>query len=152
MYKYQFIKKIPKTTMNRYISKYYALNSEIDGKLPADWHPYCWECETNDEYIDLMDNYFLGEKGILFTKIKFSDSPVYIATFPRAVVDILYDLIKNNMDINNFGRDLKKEFLTEEEQKEMFDLLIEFNNHINIESYIKNQFPVEYYKMRYINA
>ena len=56
------------------------------------------------------------------------------------------------MDINKFGRDLKNEFLTEEEQKEMFDLLMEFNKHINIESYIKNQFPVEYYKMRYINA
>lgn len=142
-----YLKLIPKTSINRYISKYYAINTPINDELPADWHPYCWYSEKQNEYIELMDNYFLKDVGIIYGTIPFTKEKVYIATYPRAVVDILYMYLQNGLDINKFGRNIANEFLTESEKQEMFSMLIEFNKHIDILDYIKSEFPKEYLKV-----
>lgn len=148
----KYLKKIPKTSINKYVSKYYALNTPIGDKLPADWHPYCWFTDEYGEEIELMDNWSLGESGILYKKIPFSKTPVYIASYPRAVVDILFMYHTNGLDICKFGKNLANEFLTSDEKKEMFVLLIKMNKNIDISEYIKNEFPKGYYEMRYKNV
>lgn len=139
-----YLKVIPKTSIDNYISKYYALNTRINSNLPADWHSDCWYSNKRNENIELTHNYFLKSRGIIYTSIPFSKDKVYIATYPRAIVDIIYTYLEKGLNINKFCRNIADEFLTDEEKEEMFYMLLEFNKHINILEYIKNQFPKEY--------
>lgn len=138
-------KKIPETSINRYISGWEALNVVNESGLTADWHPLkFWTTNLDSEEIPLFSNSVLGNRGIHRRKIKYSDDPVYIADFPRAIADLIYNNDKTDSLVN-----AANDFLTEEETNILFSYLLEILKSKDIESYIKQEFPKKYYEWKY---
>ena len=144
-------KKIPYTDEENYISGWQSLNIPRDN-IMADWHPVTYLLSTSEnDYIKTYkkDN-DLGITGIEKKEIKFPyKSEVYISDYPRAIIDIVLTS-EQERDIKTlYG--CRKDFLSEEEEKILFDRLIKIleSNHNNIdkvERFLKNEYPSKYYK------
>lgn len=146
MENYTFIyKKIPETSLEKYISGFEALNIVSENGLTADWHPITFWTGKNDEEIPLYQNYILKDKGISLRKIPYSEEPVFIANFPRAIADLIYyEYEKTPHRFRNIAND----FLSEKEKKELFEYLLEIRKEKNIEDFLIQEFSKEYYQFR----
>lgn len=141
-------KKIPDTSLERYISGWEALNVVDENGLSADWHPLkFWLAYNDDDEIPLFSNPILGSNGIKKRKIKYSDELVYIADFPRAIADLIYTDDKTDSLVN-----ASTDFLTDEEAKVLFKYLLKILKFKDIEAYIIHEFPKYYYDWKYENT
>jgi len=142
------IRKIPKTSFENYISGYYALNTPDKNGMTADWHSYYyWRTENNSNDIELFKNNFVLENdGIEYRKIIWSDEKVYIATFARAIADLL---IRQNGKIKSLTNCVD-DFLTDKEAEELYGYCLKIHKKIDISEFIKREFPKKYVKEKEI--
>lgn len=141
-----YYKKVPKTTPERYISGYEALNVVDENGLTADWHPLTFWTSTTQEEIPLYENPLLKEKGISFRKIPFSEEMVYIANFARAIADLIYHEYETHPCL---FRNIAEDFLSKEERAELFGYLLEIRKEKEIDEFLIQEFPKEYYEFKY---
>lgn len=147
-------KKIPKTSIRKYISGWEALNTPDKNGMTADWHPdQIWLSTPCAPGIELYrSNHILGTSGIEKRKILYSQGEsVYIANFPRAIADILFndDSIYHSQ-LNGCVDD----FLTDEEAEELYRYALLINKEKNIEWFLKYELTKFYFgenKKRGIN-
>lgn len=136
------IRKIPKTSYNKYISGWYALNTPKDG-YTADWHPLLyWSANNDKDVIELTDNYFLGNKAIEYRDIKWSDKKEYIASYPRAIADLVY----YSEDPMLYYKYIINDMLGDDDRLNAFKLLLEVSKHKDIHEFMIHEFPIEYTK------
>lgn len=88
----RFLKKVPKTDKNNYISGFESLNIVSKTGVMRDWHPQSYLTISNDdEYIELYHgNDILGDYGIECRDIPYLNAKnVYIANHFRAYIDYI---------------------------------------------------------------
>lgn len=91
-----FMKDLPMTSVDLYISGYYALNiPDVDG-IPADWHPEIyWYSNMQGVKVDLYCSKDLpwGMQDIEYRQVDYYScakyDKVYIATHVRAIADLV---------------------------------------------------------------
>lgn len=127
----RYLKKVPPTDINNYISGFEALNIVSSSGKMRDWHPLAYlSADNNNEYLDLYKgNSILGDYGIEHRDIPFLKAKgVYIANHFRAYIDYI-------LKVNSLAKDKKlpalKEILwtvrdffdNDEEYRELYRLL-----------------------------
>lgn len=138
----EYIKSIPETSFQSYISGWEALNVKDIHGFPADWHwkQYWVSCSANDT-IPLYENPILGALGIEHREICFSKGEkVYIADFPRAFADLVYFCEDPVYQL----RWTANELLTVEEKQTAFAYILRFREEKELHEYLTIQFPGEY--------
>lgn len=113
-----------------YISDYQALNIPDEKGLIADWHSF--KFDPYNIRFSKSDDSPLGEKGIKKRYIQEIDKYLYVANFPRA----LADMILNYDNLNEFYF-CRNDYLTDEEEIELWNYLQEIRKHKNIEKFSK---------------
>ena len=145
-------KKIPKTTKDKYISGWEALNIPIDNKGAVDWHPVQYfHTDDPNQYIKLYDSdNILGDIGINKKHILFpSNEWVYIADTTRAIIDILITVEQDFMIKSLYG--CRYDFLNEDEENMLWERIVYLiqNNHSKKDrllSFLRKEFPIRYKK------
>lgn len=145
-------KKIPKTTKDKYISGWEALNIPIDNKGAVDWHPVQYFHTNNpNQYIKLYDrDNILGDIGISKKHVSFpSNELVYIADTTRAIIDILITVKQDFMIKSLYG--CRYDFLNEIDENVLWERIIYLikNNHSKKDrllSFLRKEFPIRYKK------
>ncbi len=144
--KNMYKKILPKTSENYYISGWEALNIPYENGETADWHPqvYLFSNKKNEKIKLYNNNEILKNEGIskrIITYPKYKE--VYIANFPRAIVDLL--LTCKDYQIGNL-KNAKNEFLNKKEIKILYNYLVKLKNNPKIEEYLKYEFTTKYFK------
>lgn len=139
--------KFPKTSKKNYISGYEALNIPNENGDIADWHPRTYLSSQNpNEYIKTYKlDETIGNVGIKNKTINFPyKAEVYIANFVRAIIDIII-FSERDIEIKSlYG--CRNDFLTDKEEKELFEELIEIlkKGHKKSEKivmFLENEYP-----------
>ena len=140
-----YLKKIPETSKELYISGYEALNTPDSSGVPADWHPRLyWYSEVEGEYIKLYSNPILGDEGIEERSLIYAKEKVFIATHVRAMADLVFHT--ENLDIlTGFVNDYA---FDEKQKEEVFNMLMLINKHKNIDNFIKYEMPKQYLRYK----
>lgn len=124
------------------------MNIVDENGLTADWHPLTFWTSTTQEEIPLYENPLLKEKGISFRKIPFSEEMVYIADFSRAIADLIYHEYETHPCL---FRNIAEDFLSQEERAELFGYLLDIRKEKEIDEFLIQEFPKEYYEFKYGN-
>lgn len=145
-------KRVPKTSIDNYISGWEALNT---GGLHgfSDWHTLnYWMITGEDNEIKLFDNKILNSDGIEYRFINYCDEKVFIASHPRALADLVYKSALNNENLDKYIN-ISKDLLTEEERDKYWLLLSNLSKYYNeIDDFRKHEFPKRYYEEKYSGA
>lgn len=138
----KYLKVIGNTSIDNYISGYYALNLPDKDGIIADWHPrqYWYSLKENDKIPLFNTNNIFGIEGIEFRTIgNFSldkEKKYYIANHIRAIADLTVTL----SDINEL-RGCTNDWLQGEGQiLELYNLLLKIK-HKDIDWFLKEEFP-----------
>lgn len=138
------IKIIPRTSYSNYISGYYSLNTPDKNGNVSDWHPLIyWAAKFPNQIVDLTSNHhIIGNYGIEYRNIKWCNQKVHIATFNRAVIDMIY--YENNQLIN---RGIINDFIFDDNDKEeIFNKLLIIRQYKDIDNILLHEFPIEFAK------
>ena len=141
----KYLKKIPETSLEKYISGYEALNTPDSSGVPADWHPRLyWYSKKEGEVLKLYNNTKLGNRGIEERYIPYINKKVFIANHPRAIADLV--MLTNNLDtltgcVDDFAFD-------EEQKRELLMLLLEVGKYKDIEWFIKYELTKLYFEYK----
>lgn len=139
-------KRVPKTSITEYISGWESLNTKV-GDSYADWHPMQYWLDTGgNEEIKLYSNPILGEDGVVKLKIPYSNELVFIATYPRALADLVYTATINEKSLNPFRKEYNSLLNDEEIIKYRNYLEKMAEEHKAIDEFLKNEFPKWYYE------
>lgn len=138
-----YYKEIPPTSEKLYISGWEALNIPYESGELADWHPATYWHSKKKEEIKLYEyNEELGMIGIEFRKIDYPEvKEVFIADFPRALVDILLTLDEDRQKVLY---NAKEDFLSLEDTKKFFEYLMLIKDNPKVENYLKHEFTKDY--------
>lgn len=126
-------------SFNNYISGWEALNIPTNDGYTADWHPQFYFNE-NKVLKTYSYNEILKDSGILKRYIPFLNKDEYVANYPRAIADLVYE--NNTKELKNCVYD----FLDENEAKELFEYLKIINKHKDIEDFMKYELTKLYFK------
>lgn len=139
----KYLKVLPQTYLNNYISGYYALNTPDTDGIPADWHPnmYWYSYDENDIVPLYNTNDIFGTQGIEYRKVNYFScifyDKVYIASHVRAIADLVVTL--SNIDVL---RGCVNDWLrTEKQEWELYNMLLKADN---IEWFLKEEFTKFY--------
>jgi len=122
-----------------YISGWEALNIPDKNGKTADWHPMYY-FSKNRELKKYSFNQILCDKGIEKRYIPFLQREEYIASFARAIADLVYN--ENTKELKNCVYD----FLDENEAQELFLYLKIINQFKDVESFMKYELTTIYFK------
>ena len=117
-----------------YISGWQALNIPSENGRIADWHPYFKHLKL----FELKDDSILGMRGIKKRFIPFLEKEFFVANYPRAIADLL----ENNQTAQLKGS--VRDFLMDEEKKELFSYLKLLPPKKEILNFIKKELPIHY--------
>ncbi len=139
-----YLKNIPKTSLENYISGYEALNTPDKNRNVADWHPqlYWFSSKENEKLKLYTQNEILKDLGIEKRTITYPiKKEVYIANFPRAIVDLILTL--NNYRVKGLYN-AKEDFLNKEETEVLYKYLYKLKDIERIGQYLKYEFAKRY--------
>ena len=125
----EYLKKLPLTSIDQYISGYYALNIPDKDGIPADWHPRLyWFSVNKNETVPLYNtNSIFGTQGIHYRKVDcFSCAgydKVYIADHVRAIADLVATL----PDISVLRGCVNDWLRTEEQERQLYNMLLKID-------------------------
>lgn len=122
----------------KYISGYQALNIPDEKGLIADWHSYKFD-PYNIKFT--KNNKILQNLGIKKRLIKPINKYHYVASFARAIADMIY----LNDNINEFY-DCRNDYLSVEDENELWEYLQILKEHKNIEEFLKYEFTKRYFE------
>lgn len=132
--------------MNNYISGWEALNIPYETGEVADWHPVNFlYSNTENKQIKLYSrNELLGDFGIKKRIIKYPViKEVYIADFPRAILDLLLTLKKDELScLNNSVND----FLNNSDREKLYKFLLTIKDIPQVYNFLKYEFTNKFYK------
>lgn len=127
--------------MKTYISGWEALNLPNANGETADWHPRLYFNDKKPIKMYVYDeNMPLKDKGIDFRFVPFLNKKVYVATFARAIADLVY--LDETYGLKNCVND----FLNEKEAQELFEYLKIINQSKNVENFMKFELTKLYFK------
>ena len=122
-----------------YISGWEALNIPTAFGKTADWHPLFYFNE-NQELKTYPYNEALGEAGITKRYVPFLRQDEYVANFPRAIADLVYE--GNTKELKNCVSD----FLDDDEVIELYEYLKIINKYKNVEDFMKYELTKLYFR------
>ncbi len=122
-----------------YLSGWEALNiPRLDGTT-ADWHPLLYFSDKNS-IKTYESNEILGDLGIQKRYIKILDKEEYVASYARAIADLVYS---GNIDgLKNCVRD----YLDNDEELELFGYLKLINKSQMVDDFMKFELTKLYFK------
>lgn len=125
----------------RYISGWEALNVPNEQGVTADWHSsaYFHNLQPNKIY-DYNKNNPLKMLGIKKRFIAFLGKEYFVASFARAIADLVY------LDNVEQLRYCVNDFLSKDDEKELFEYLKIINQTKNIEEFMKWELTELYFK------
>lgn len=133
------LKRLSQTSIDNYISGFYALNiPDIDG-IPADWHPniYWYSFDRNDMVPLYNTNNIFGIWGIEHRKVDYFSctfyDKVYVANHVRAIADLAVTL----EDISVLRGCVNDWLRTEKQEWELYNLLLKLEN---MEWFLREEF------------
>lgn len=122
-----------------YLSGWEALNiSRLDGTT-ADWHPLLYFSDKNS-IKTYEKNEILGDLGIQKRYIKLLDKEEYVASYARAIADLVYS--GNTDGLKNCVRD----YLDNDEELELFGYLKLINTNKKVDDFMKFELTKLYFK------
>lgn len=122
----------------KYISGYQALNIPDEKGLIADWH----SCKFDPYNIKLTkNNKILQNLGIKKRLIKSINKYHYVASFARAIADMIY--FNDNIDELY---DCRNDYLSVEDENELWEYLQILREHKDIECFLKYEFTKRYFE------
>ncbi|WP_086227755.1 hypothetical protein [Campylobacter sp. P0109] len=124
--------------MKEYISGWEALNIPNEKGLVADWHPLCF-LSNKDDIKKYKYNEILGNKGIKKHFIPMLNRDEYVASFARAIADLVY--MKEFTGLKNCVRD----YLDDEDEKELFGYLKSINFDKEVDYFMKYELTKLYF-------
>lgn len=147
-------KNFPKTTEKKYISGYEALNIPDGTGNVADWHPRTYLSSINPDAV--IKTYELdetiGNVGINYKAINFPyKAKVHIANYVRAIIDLII-FSERDIEIKAlYG--CRHDFLTDKEEIELFEQLIEIikkghEKSDKIVMFLENEYPKKFYEYK----
>lgn len=124
-----------------YLSGWEALNIPDENGLIADWHPslYFKDNQPLKFYLN-KENPILQNMGIKKRFVPMLNKSYYIASFARAIADLLY---------NGEFKELKNcsyDFLTTKDEKELFTYLKLIKDRNGIENFMKYELTKLYFE------
>lgn len=125
----------------QYISGWQALNVQSENGHIADWHSDLYF--KNFKPIDIYKfdkNSPLGMQGIKKRFIPYMQKTCYVASFARAIADLVY------LGQTSGLRYCAKEFLNDEDKKELFKYLKIINKTKNVEEFMKMELTKLYFE------
>ena len=115
----------------KYLSGWEALNIPNKIKQIADWHPYRLLKEPNKlRFFNLKKDYPLGKLGLEKRYVATLKKEYIVASFARAIADLVY------YDETKGLKNCVKDFLDENEEKELFTYLKIINKSKNVENFM----------------
>lgn len=122
-----------------YLSGWEALNiPRLDGTT-ADWHPLLYFSDKNS-IKTYESNEILGDLGIQKRYIKILEKEEYVASYARAIADLVYS---GNIDgLKNCVRD----YLDNDEELELFGYLKLINKSQMVDDFMKFELTKLYFK------
>lgn len=125
----------------QYISGWQALNIQSEAGHIADWHSnvYFKDCKPT-EMFDYDENNPLKTLGIKKRFIPFMQENYYIASYARAIADLVY------LDKTAQLRYCAKDFLNDDEKRELFNYLKIINKTKNVEEFMKWELTKLYFE------
>ncbi|MBT0612816.1 hypothetical protein [Campylobacter hyointestinalis] len=122
-----------------YLSGWEALNiPRLDGTT-ADWHPLLYLADKNS-IKTYESNEILGDLGIQKRYIKMLGKEEYVASYARAIADLVYsgdtDGLKNCV----------KDYLDDDEELELFGYLKLINKNKKVDDFMKFELTKLYFK------
>ncbi|MCR2055557.1 hypothetical protein CHLV4139_08665 [Campylobacter helveticus] len=121
-----------------YLSGWQALNIPNEKGITADWHPMFYLKEPLRFYHS-NENAILGYKGIEKRFIASLGKEYFIASFARAIADLVYN--------DEFAglKNCVNDFLDEEEENELFAYLKMMNKNKNVEDFMRLELTKLYF-------
>ncbi|AEP36901.1 nucleotidyl transferase AbiEii/AbiGii toxin family protein [Taylorella asinigenitalis] len=125
----------------QYISGWEALNITNEKGLTADWHPLNYFQKDKPFKLYTLDKCMpLGTKGIKLRYIPFLKNRYYVASFARAIADLVY--LDQCYGLKNCVYD----FLDEKDAKEIYDYLKIINKTKNVEQFMRYELTKLYFE------
>lgn len=122
-----------------YLSGWEALNIPRLDDTTADWHPLLYFSDKNS-IKTYESNEILGDLGIQKRYIKILDKEEYVASYARAIADLVYS---GNIDgLKNCVRD----YLDNDEEIELFGYLKLINKSQMVDDFMKFELTKLYFK------
>ena len=122
-----------------YLSGWEALNiPRLDGTT-ADWHPLLYFAYKNS-LKTYESNEILGDLGIQKRYIKILDKEEYVASYARAIADLVY-----SGDIDGL-KNCVRDYLDEDEEIELFGYLKLINKSQMVDDFMKFELTKLYFK------
>lgn len=129
------------TNEHRYISGWQALNVQSEKGTIADWHPEMYFENFKPKKLYKFDeNSPLKMLGIKERFVPYSQDTYFVANYARAIADLVY------YDETRELRGCVKDFLDDDEAKELFDYLKIINKSKNVEEFMKFELTKLYFK------
>lgn len=160
MNKSLYLKQIPNTSLNSYISGLEALNLKTDLYDSIDWHRLgvLYSHKQNDLITTFKSNTILGDAGIIKQYIILANKQSFVAKPTRAIVDLIFSII-NSSDItykkrrlNMLRGDIYNLFPDDLERKNIASLLIKIikaTNSKELQDFFKEEMPKEFFNYTY---
>lgn len=125
----------------QYISGWEALNITNEKGLTADWHPLNYFQKDKPFKLYTLDKCMpLGTKGIKLRYIPFLKNRYYVASFARAIADLVY--LEQCYGLKNCVYD----FLDEKDANELYDYLKIINKTKNVEQFMRYELTKLYFE------
>lgn len=125
----------------QYISGWQALNVQSENGHIADWHLNVYFKDGKPtQMFDYDENSPLKMRGIKQRFIPFMQKTYFVANYARAIADLVY------LDKTAGLRYCAKEFLSDEDKKELFKYLKIINKTKNVEEFMKMELTKLYFE------
>ena len=160
MNKSLYLKQIPNTSLNSYISGLEALNLKTDLYDSIDWHRLgvLYSHKQNDLITTFKSNNILGDAGIIKQYIILANKQSFVAKPTRPIVELIFTII-NSSDItykkrrlNMLRGDIYNLFPDDLERKNIASLLIKIikaTNSKELQDFFKEEMPKEFFNYTY---
>lgn len=126
----------------RYISGWEALNLPNEKGLTADWH-FANFFKPSQNFKMYQTNKILGDLGIKKRFIPLLNGEYYIASFARAIADLVY--LNKTQGLKNCVND----FLDSNDEMELFTYLKMINTQKSVESFMRLELTKLYFQNKH---
>lgn len=155
-----YLKKIPNTSPDNYISGLEALNLKTNLHDSIDWHRLgiLYSHNQDDILTTFKANKILGNSGIIEQHILLANKQSFIAKPSRAIVDLILsifnssDTVYKKRRLNMLRGDIYNLFPNDLDRKNIASLLIKAINATNskeLNEFFKREMPKEFFKYTY---
>lgn len=124
----------------KYISGWEALNIVKENGETADWHPLSYFHGETFKMYELNEDNPLGKQGIKYRFIPLLKGEFFVAGFARAIADLLFHDERNGLKY------CVKDYLNDEEARELFDYLKILSKVKDVEEFMKWELTLLYFE------